>query len=424
MIVPLPNGNPNSILESQQYTPPISSDMFTPLGSMQSFPIMIPQRTLSSISITRIWEHVFADNSAFFVRFHERRKEKDLQVEPWKMSDDRSNGFRFVSLITPCDMPGIGIRPTLLEEAHRFCVVENKAEGSVLFVYHISSQTPKVTAGKTFRTEAVWKITSTSMDAENCAVTIWGNCRKMSMGFMGPVRAMAVPRALREMTAAYKVMLEMFVGEITGTCVDSGSIGAEADAEPLVAMEPEQVAKGIPSEDAQTSGSFQAAVLFLASVTVFLVFMSLNSLRATSVAVRTLIEEPVSAWVGNGRGLRAGGSEMSSVLCGDGSGRSCEDRGYEQGRNGRGGGGYSVFSNGFLESYLDSVNLASNNAEVQSLRYRVVELQRDFRALEREVNKLKWVMYILLISIAFGYGVYYWLKTVAKGREKEAMKND
>lgn len=420
MIVPLQDGNLTESFASQVYTSPITANMFSPPDSFGSFSVMMATKELSGISISRLWDHVFADNSPFLVRYHDCRKETDLKVELWKMSDDRSNGSRLVSLTTPCDIPGKGVRPTLLQEAHRFCVVGNQAEGSVLLVYHISSQTPDVPFGKSFRTEAVWKVTSSSMEAEPCSLTILGSCKKMSYMFNGLVQRMAIPRAIKEMTEAYRLMVHMLIKETSGTRSSSTeSVTGVLPAEPL-ALIPEESTEESQSKEVGTSMWFQASVLALGVLVVLLVFLCLNSLRTTSMVVKMLLEEPVSAWAGSGSFLRAGCGAGGGSFCMDGNSRG-DERGYDQRRSVRGSES-SWASSSFVESYLDSVNLASNNAELQSLRYRFIEQQQEVKGLQSEVRRLRWLVYAQLFGVALGLIVYVWRKAVSAGMEKEARK--
>lgn len=425
MIVPAPDGDPTELFASQEYTPPIVQEMFSPPQKVDSFTTMIPRKTLPAASISHLWEMVFADNSAFFADYHARRKEVNLQVAPWNMSQDRSNGFRFVSLTTPCAIPTRGIQPTLLEEAHRFCVVENKAKREVLLVYHISSQTPTVPYGKTFRTEAVWYITNSSMDADSCSVVIFGNCRKMTDGFNMVVRKMASGRAISEMTTAYKLMMQMCMTELGGGGKESPDRSSEALSTPPPGGVSEEGGVGDGSEG-KVNETLQAVVLVLGVLALLILFFSGRSLMETSVQVKKLVSEPLTAVMGGERGALQGIGASTSSYYQDEKARICDGNECSLGKE-RGRGGQSSFgSTGFTNSYLESVHLASNSAEIQSLRYRYIEQQREINQLQQIVSSLKWWMWMqwLLVFGASIFAVWKFFFDKPQDKRKNKVRKD
>ncbi|TPP43792.1 hypothetical protein CGC21_20955 [Leishmania donovani] len=204
-LVPMSGTTADKFLSKQVYkNNRIAQNMFSS-ATRKDKKIMLPQTLLKGLTIQKLWDNVFQDNTEFLRKYHDRRNESKLEIGPWDYAVDHGSGSRFVSLVAIVEVPRAGT-PTPLNQAHRFAYI-NTPEGKLMLVYQISSQTPEVPAGGSFRTEAYFEITADSADSD-CSIAIWGNCRKMSMSFSA-IQYIATPRAIKEMTSAYRQMVNM-----------------------------------------------------------------------------------------------------------------------------------------------------------------------------------------------------------------------
>ena len=151
-ISPMSGENPDKVLSKQQYKDnKINQNMFSS-ATRKDKKVMLPETPLKGLSIQKLWDNVFQDNTEFLKKYHDKRNESKLEINPWEYAPDHGSGYRFVSLITLVEVPRANT-PTPLHEAHRFAYVTT-AENKLMLVYQISSQTPNVPAGGSFRTEA------------------------------------------------------------------------------------------------------------------------------------------------------------------------------------------------------------------------------------------------------------------------------
>lgn len=278
VLVPMSGVNPEKFLAKQVYkTDAISQNMFTG-SSKKDKKLMVAPTVLKGVSIQRLWDNVFADNTTFLQRYHDRRKELNLNVGAWEYAADKGSGYRFVSLTTIVEVPHAGTE-TPLNEAHRFAYV-TMDDGKLLLTYHISSQTPNVPAGSTFRTEALAEIVASSPDAD-CTVAFYGNCKKMSLGFSA-IQYIATPRALREMTAGYKLMLDVISEDLCGGApapaapISDGAEATEARADDSVSG---GGGGGGGGESASPSRALQGVLLVFAVILMFAVLPSSSVVR-------------------------------------------------------------------------------------------------------------------------------------------------
>lgn len=291
------------IFAAQKYSQDkIASNMFTALNKCHEKK-MVPTTKFPGVSIQKLWTHVFENNAEFLKRYHDSRKETDLVVGQWEYAPDRGSGYRVVSLTTLVDVPKAGT-PTPLNEAHRFayCMTPEK---KLVLVLHISSNTPNVPAGGTFRTEAILEFTADSADGD-CSVTIFGNCKKMSLAFAA-IQYIATPRAIREMTAAYKAMVDMISkdlcnGEVSTTPDTNDTESAGGDA---ASNAPESSGDG--GGGSQQEMAFQGVLLLLALLVTLVLFLSLSSLRSLSRYSKVIADGRV------GRGPVSNGNFPTSV---------------------------------------------------------------------------------------------------------------
>jgi len=346
----------DAVLAKQKYELETISDNMFSESKEEKKKVMIPLTPLPRVTIDQLWTTIFADGSTFLKAYHDKRNEKDLVVGNWMMAPDRGSGYRFVSLTTIVEVPRAGTE-TPLNEAHRFCYVRT-AEGTLRLVYHISSQTPKVPFGTSFRTEALCVVTADNESAP-CSIAFWGKCRKMSFQY-GPIQFIAEPRALREMTEAYKVMVELIAETMTGEKL-------EVTAAPQA--EPERGAGGGGGEVDQT---FQTAVLGLGIFVAIMTFFVLRSVAKTARATSRIVSLPPTMWV---EGFLARNMESTAGSRG-GRKTALEEPSLPS----------SVYT------FLDSIESAALEAGLQSLRYRYMEQHNSLQKAESSIRWLWWAV--------------------------------
>lgn len=358
------NGKPEAIFSELKYAgTQVKANMFTPPFTDRFKQKLVNEVTLEGVSISRLWTHAFSDDLGFLNRYHEKRNESDLVVSKWVFSHNHAAGLRFLTLSTTVDT-GISVVRTTLEEAHRFCCIRRPG-GSILMVYQISSYTPDITGAQSFRTEALGWVEAENENAD-CRITFWGKCLQVTSFFL-VVRKMAEGRALREMGEAYQLMLKMLAEEICGKRLELAEPPPAAEAPTAI-------------EDSGKGGGVVEALLLGVAVLVGVVtVLNLRTINRTAAIALKLSMQPASAWVGNSLGWNV---EMNRR-----SGPSVEEGGGRRGR----GEGLSTPPSSAL-SYLHSTHIAANDAELQAVRYRLVEQRSALDALEKSMGRMWWVI--------------------------------
>ncbi|EPY21865.1 hypothetical protein STCU_08454 [Strigomonas culicis] len=352
-LVPVSGQTAEQIFAAQKYTQEkIASNMFSALNKCHEKK-MLPTTKLPGVTIQKLWSYAFENNTPFMGRYHESRRETNLVVGPWEYAADRGSGYRVVSLTTLVEVPRSGT-PTPLNEAHRFAYIVTP-EKKLLLVLHISSNTPEVPAGGTFRTEAILEFTADTAESD-CSVTIFGNCKKMSLAFAA-IQYIATPRAIREMTAAYKAMIEMLSkelcnGQITVIPASNEGDSTAAEAGGTVA---DSAADG--SGGSQQEMAFQGFLLLLALLVTLVLLLSLSSLRSLARYSRVIAEGPAH------RGPPATAAFPSSVG---------ED---------------------------ESLMYAAQESQLQSLRTRWLDQRTTITNLERSLSHYWWYNAFLTIAM-------------------------
>ncbi|KAG5495358.1 hypothetical protein GH5_03245 [Leishmania sp. Ghana 2012 LV757] len=368
-LVPMSGTSADKFLSKQVYkSNKIAQNMFSS-ATRKDKKVMLPQTLLKGLTIQRLWDNVFQDNTDFLKRYHDRRNESKLNVGPWDYAGDRGSGSRFVSLVAIVEVPRAGT-PTPLNQAHRFAYVSTP-EGKLMLVYQISSQTPEVPAGGSFRTEAYFEITADTADSD-CSIAIWGNCRKMSMSFSA-IQYIATPRAIKEMTSAYRQMVNMISEELCGGAAAPAGDGGSDD----VGVAPDGDAGGAGSgggDDGGFGSVFHGALLVLAVLVTLLVFNSTRTVARTSHLAMTMLSQDRMMW----EGTQAGGR---GTTAGNAGGWMCEEK---------------------------ALMTAAREAQLQTLRYRWMEQQAEIDHLQRTLSSLKWMVYVQMAAVVvalsgFGY---------------------
>lgn len=189
----------------------IAANMFSTWERTKDKKEIIPLTKLQGLTINTFWNEVWSNNTALLLDYHNTRKERDMSCSKWEYHPDRSTGYRILTLQTIVEVPRAGTY-TPLHEAHRFAFsIEG---GRPKLFYQISSQTPDVPAGTTFRCETLMEITADSLDSE-CSINIFANTKKMSIAFT-PIQFIATPRAVRELQAAYVILIGMVTSKLCG----------------------------------------------------------------------------------------------------------------------------------------------------------------------------------------------------------------
>ncbi|KAK7201978.1 hypothetical protein NESM_000265800 [Novymonas esmeraldas] len=370
-LVPMSGTAADKFLSKQAYKDnKLAQNMFS-AATRKDKKVMLPQTPLKGLTIQKLWDNVFQDNTEFLKKYHDKRNESKLNVGPWDYAGDHGSGSRFVSLITIVEVPRAGT-PTPLNEAHRFAYT-NTPEGKLLLVYQISSQTPDVPAGGSFRTEAYLEITADSADAD-CSMAIWGNCRKMSISFSA-IQYIATPRAIKEMTAAYRQMVNMisedFCGGAAAPAGDGGGDGGGAASDGDAGD-----SSGGGGDGGGLGSVFHGALLVLAVLVTLLVFNSTRTVSRTAGLAMKMLTHDRAVWEGAYDGSHRGGP-----VAGGTGGWMCEEK---------------------------ALLVAAREAQLQTLRYRWMEQQAEIDHLQGTVSFLKWIVYVLMTAVVvalcgFGY---------------------
>ncbi|KAF5222961.1 hypothetical protein ECC02_004049 [Trypanosoma cruzi] len=363
---------PQAILAKQQYPNGISQSMFSIFDKCKDKKRMIAPTLLKGVTIAKLWESIFSNSSDFLKRYHERRKETDVEVGKWVYLNDMGSGYRTVSLLTVVDIPKAG-SVTQLNEVHRFSYTISSS-GAVLLLYHISSQTPNVPAGQSFRTEAFLEITAESVNGD-CTICVWGGCKKMSMAFAA-IQYMAVPRAIREMTNGYRMMLQMISEDLLGDAVKVATEDEDTNGDGQKDGKEAEYggADGGGDGGYQAPGMvFQGLMLMLAIVVTISILCSISTLRSTAQ-----ISTMISSQLVDG-GMQGGASRSSlsgnlnlhqSTGVGTARGPITQDQ---------------------------ALRYAARDAQIQSLRYRWIEQRVTVQKLESTVARLWWMNVLQLV---------------------------
>ncbi|KAG5496329.1 hypothetical protein JKF63_02631 [Porcisia hertigi] len=347
----------------------IAQNMFSS-ANRKDKKVMLPETLLKGLTIQKLWQNVFEDNTEFLKKYHEKRGELKLSICPWDYACDRGSGSRFVSLITHIEVPRAGT-PTPLNEAHRFAYVSTP-EGKLMLVYQISSQTPDVPAGSSFRTEAYFEITADSADSD-CSIAIWGNCRKMSITFSA-IQYIATPRAIKEMTAAYRFMVNMIGEEFCGGVATPAVNGGVDDSE--VASNGDATGMASGGDDGGGLGSvFHGTLLVLAVLVTILVFNTTRTISRTSRLATVMLSQDRAGW------------ESSHV-----SGR----------------GSTATVTHGWMPEEK-ALLIAAREAQLQTLRYRWMEQQAEIDHLQKTVTFLKWMSCVQMTAVVVALSGFAYL---------------
>jgi hypothetical protein len=361
-IVPISGETADKVLSKQQYKDSkINQNMFSS-ASRKDKKVMLPDTPLKGLTIQKLWANVFQDNTEFLKKYHDKRNESKLEIGPWDYAADHGSGYRFVSLITLVEVPRANT-PTPLHEAHRFAYTTTP-DNKLLLVYQISSQTPNVPAGGSFRTEAYIEITASSADAD-CSIAIWGNCKKMSISFSA-IQYIATPRAIKEMTAAYRQMVNMISEEFCGGA--AATAGAEDDGSSKTAAQPDSgESSGGGGEGGGLGSVFHGALLVLAILVTLLVFSSTRTISRTSRHAMIMLNQDRMLRDGTADRSRRGGMTAATSTMD----QMCEEK---------------------------ALLIAAREAQLQTLRYRWMEQQAEIDHLQSTVLFLKSLAYVQLVA--------------------------
>ena len=365
----------------------VGPDMFS--SDRSKFKEMIAPVTLKGVSIAALWANTFSGYSTFLREYHDRRKNADLDFHKWELCGDKSSGTRQFSCQTIVEVPRAGSF-TLLNEAHRFAF--SSCDGGPKLLIHISSQTPNVPAGSTFRCEALIQITADSPDGD-CCVSVYGGMKKMSAMFSA-IAFIATPRALKDMTAAYMVMMELVSEKLQG-----GKLTLKAATEPLPVTAPvkevvtptESPPRLVQPEERPQSW-LSVAMLVLAFVVVLAVLLSVSTLNSINTSLQR-VDSRAAAVAAAGDDAKS--SPLFSALHGEGA----DDAGRGSGT--MPGDAPPVFA----------AVLARNEAALHKVLAVVHDLNARLALLEESVAASWRVLYwILATSIAGFGGIMYYLQ--------------
>ncbi|KAG8342758.1 putative protein of unknown function (DUF4782) [Trypanosoma vivax] len=362
---------PQDVFAKQQYSQGIAQNMFSPPDKTKEKKCLVPLTRLKGVTVARLWSSVFADSSDFLLRFHRKRNDTDVKVGKWVYASDSSNGYRTASLQCLVDMPGVGPR-TLVNEAHRFAYVMG-VNGCVKLVYQISSQTPNVTGGTTFRTEAILVVTAES-EKGDCAVCVWGGCKKMNFSFAA-IQCIAVPKVTKEMTSAYQLMLQLMSEELTGDTLCLDTVGDGADT-----VDKSCDTTSDPTSSYVSEGPlFQFILLGLATLVAISILWSFSTLRGITHVTMMMAEQF--------NGVQGRESTYSSSL------------GDALGAEGGSAAGKPAWSTLNQEQAL---HRAAKDVQIQLLRHRWIEQREKITLLEAAVDRMWWAValeFLFMIGI-------------------------
>ncbi|KPI90104.1 hypothetical protein ABL78_0749 [Leptomonas seymouri] len=359
-LAPMSGESPDKVLSKQQYKDgKINQNMFSS-ASRKDKKVMLPETPLKGLTIQKLWDNVFQDNTEFLKKYHDARHESKLEVGAWEYAPDHGSGYRYVSMITLVEVPRANT-PTPLNEAHRFAYVTTGSK--LMLVYQISSQTPNVPAGGSFRTEAYMEITASSADAD-CSIAVWGNCRKMSISFSA-IQYIATPRAIKEMTAAYRHMVNMISEEFCGGAATSAEVEDEDGSKSTSRMDGGD-SGGSSGDSGSLSSAFHGALLVLAILVTLLVFSSTRTISRTSRYAVTMLNQ--DRLMRDGTPDHGRDELTTSATTGE---WMCEEK---------------------------ALLIAARESQLQTLRYRWMEQQAEINHLQSTVSFLKSLAYVQVVA--------------------------
>lgn len=416
----------DKVLAKQSYSVEnVAQNMFAepyPKGKKQ----LIPPTPFKGVTIQKMWDHVFDDDSDFLKRYHEKRSETNINIGSWHFANDKSNGYRFVSLTTIIDMPRAGTK-TPLNEAHRFAYSSDG--GKHLFVYQISSQTPSVMSGTSFRVDAYCEISADSAEGD-CTIAYWGQCKKMSSFLVVPLSVIE-SRALKEMTTAYKLLVDMMQKELAGfekeekpapkksaeSPAEAAAPSPHADcatAPTVAAAEPTPVVSATPASDSSNI-IVQGILLILAFFVALFVVLSTATVRQTSSDIASLrrsvkgiemnyycqqlYKSGARTSPGSiiGVGKAASSQETLSEVADLNNERSSDGSTHVAGTCSKKGchDGLLVFTE------QEALYSAAREAQINTLRYRWLEQHDAIGALQNELRWMKCIVTVLVILVIY-----------------------
>lgn len=272
----------------------IAANMFGTWERTKDKKEIIPLTKLQGLTIQSFWNELWSDNTNLLLEYHTARKEKDMQCSKWEMHPDKSTGYRVLTLQTVVEVPRSGTY-TPLHEAHRFAF--SMDGGKPKLVYQISSQTPNVPAGTTFRCETLMEVTADSLESE-CSVTMFANTKKMSIGFTA-IQFIATPRAVRELQAAYVVLFGIVTAKLCGEPLQlrpTLTLGTP-DAQDATPAAP-AVAAAAPPQEVRSGGNLPLSALYaMIAVAILVTLLMIWTVSSVSSANRNLEEIVRSAKV-------------------------------------------------------------------------------------------------------------------------------
>ncbi|CCW60378.1 unnamed protein product [Phytomonas sp. EM1] len=306
-IVPACGIAPEKLLAKQQYkVDNISQNMFS-VATQKDKKLIVPSTLLQGVTIEKLWENIF-EGSEFLQNYHDRRKATDIVISPWEYTSDYSSGYRFLTLMMIMDVPKANTAAQL-NEVHRFAYT-SAPDNKLLLVYQISSQIPSIPAGTSFRTESLLEIAADSPTAD-CCVTIWGCCKKMSLAFSA-IQYVVLPRALKEMTSGYKLMVSMIAERL---CKDKAVTipqlqnGDSGEGNETLAKSDFDNGGG-SSSDANPSTFLHGTLLLLALMVSLILLWSMSSIRGAAQEVARVshlmqMRDEGVGWTGCSQGIKA-----------------------------------------------------------------------------------------------------------------------
>jgi hypothetical protein len=184
-----------------------------------------------SISIDALWKLLWVDPD-FNNRYRASRRETEVVVPDWEYNEDRTAGSRLTSCITIVEQPMPNTKTPLMEAQKFAC---SSVGGTKTLLVHLSSQTPDVISGKTFRVETLVEVVSADNGAASM-MTVYAGVKKMSAGYIA-VQMIVGRRAVSAVKEGYTLMVKMiheYLGSqppaIESPTVDDAAVTKQMDA--------------------------------------------------------------------------------------------------------------------------------------------------------------------------------------------------
>eukprot|EP00758_Cryptobia_borreli_P004380 Tbor_TRINITY_DN4341_c0_g1::TRINITY_DN4341_c0_g1_i1::g.7787::m.7787 len=229
----------NDLLSSLQYNTGTSTSVkasFFSAPVLKDFKQLVSPTTFNcktvGLNMKQLWALCFHHDNKFYLRYREKRDEKEVVIPPWDFQEGCSCGSRMASCTVLVDMPRETIRTPLMD-AQRFAysVSETVSEGRKVpckyLVIQSSVQTAEVMGGTSFRCEVLMEIKCITApgphkgcsledsDEEQIIISIYGGVKKMSAGFY-TVKMFVIPRAMSELKQGNTSLITMLKEEING----------------------------------------------------------------------------------------------------------------------------------------------------------------------------------------------------------------